>query len=59
MQRPMKSIRLIPKNTVDFMTMELTLFSVHNLTFKNKLRILFSKRVWFRMSKADLRRLAR
>lgn len=60
MSNHIKSIRLEPKTVIDKMTTKSTLFSVYNLTLKDKLKILFSGNpVYFRMSKSDIRRMAR
>ena len=60
MSKYIKSIRLEPKTVMDKMTTKSTLFSVYNLTLKDKLKILFSgKPIYFRISKTELRRMAR
>ena len=52
-------IVISPHTVVKQMTTPTTLFSVHNLRLLDRLRILFCKRVWFRISDRDARRLGR
>lgn len=60
MKKHIKSIRLEPKTILDKMTEKTTLFSVYNLTLKDRMKILFGGNpVYFRMTKSDIRRMAR
>lgn len=52
-------IKISPHTVVKQMTTPTILFSVHNLCLLDRLRILFYKRVWFRISENDAKRLGR
>ena len=52
-------IAISPHTIVKQMTTPTTLFSVRNLHLLDRLSILFCKRVWFKISDSDAKRLAR
>ena len=55
----MKTIKLEPKTITQTLDDSIKYFSVHNLSFKDRVSILFYKIVWFQITKEDVERIAR
>ena len=55
----MKTVKLEPKTITQTFSDDVRYFSVHNLSFKDRISILFNKIVWFQLTKEDAERVAR
>lgn len=57
--RNQRYVRLSPHTIVTQMTTPTKLFSISGMSLRDKIHILFHKRIWFRITNDDARRLSR
>lgn len=55
----MRTVKLNPKTTLQSFDGSIRYFSVHNLSWKDKVHILLNKRIWFEVTKGTAERIAR